>query len=236
MPKDKWLAVKRSQPAKDPYLPSPGLDPANYCRKLREMVQQGVFDFYTANAMWQNYRKSLQMLGLRDPGPCALGPEGPTQPVWDPGGGDEGGLLSLSRPDAAYGVKEIAATLDPLNWFPRQQPQIDLGFDASAAGGGVDPGGPSGTHFPPSSGGFDPSRGAAAPAVYPPDLGPAARMPMPEAVPPYALPQAEVIMQGPDGTYIPVPYMPRPVPQPAVASPSPYEGVPVTGSFGIKDS
>jgi len=192
-------------------MPSP-TNPAEYCRTLRQFVQSGVYDFYTANAMWQNYRKGLQMFGV-DPGPCALGPEAPTQSVIDAGGGDGG--FSLAGPDAAYGVQDTMAAADPNSWFPAERPQINLGFDGSA-GGGLDPG--------------TESYGEEAPTPLP-------RMPVPEPAPAY-VPRTRVMAQAPDGTYYPVRHRPMPVArpaEPAAAPPSPYGGVQVTWSFGIKD-
>lgn len=208
-------------------MPTP-TNPAEYCRSLRELVQKGIYDFHTANAMWQNYRKSLQMFGV-DPGPCTLGPEGPTQPVIDAGG--DGGF-SLAGPDAAYGVRDAMAAFDPTSWVPTERPQINMGFDPYARGG---------TDFGPGGGfGFDTpfpsSRGPDAPRESAP-AEPAASQPRPppeaSGVPTHA--QARVEMRVRDGTF---PYIPRPFPQPqpAAAGPSPYEGVPVTRSFGIRDS
>jgi hypothetical protein len=215
-------------------------NPATYCRTLRQLVQGGVYDFYTANAMWQNYRTSLKTLGLPDPGPCALGPEGPTQPVFDPGdGGYYAGEKSLVAPDAAYGVQEViervdpASSVDPMNWFPIGKPEIPL--DPLAAGGGFGGLAPYDPYFP-SSGGHAPFEGGV-PDIYAPGPG-SARTTMPVAVPDYARPRVEVMARGPDGTYYPVPYVPMHPPPPAPppdAPPSPYEGVPVTGSFAIKD-
>lgn len=194
---------------------------AEYCRSLRQLVESGTYDFYTANAMWRKYREGLLMFGV-DPGPCALGPEAPPQSVIDAGGGDGG--FSLAGPDAGYAVKDAGAGADPNSWSPNPRPQINLGFDTSAAGGVEMPGDSS---APRES--APPERALEQPRP-PPDVS---------ELPSYARARVEAMMQGPDGTHFQVPYLPRrrplPPPPPPEAPPSPYEGVPVTGSFGIKD-
>jgi hypothetical protein len=220
--------MPNDQPYWEPWIYG-GFDPAAYCRTLRAQVEAGVYDFHTANAMWQNYRKSLKMLGLRDPGPCDLG-GADAVPVFDGGYYDSGSYLGA--PDAGYAVKgEEASRADRSDWAPVARPQI--AFDPFSAAGGGDSGSVSYDPYVPGSSGFDTQRDG--PASYgPAPAGSAPRF----ARQPWQQPRVEVLARGPDGTYHQVPYvpMPRPLPPPPPEGPpSPYEGVPVTGSFSIKD-
>lgn len=237
-----------------------GFDPMDYCRKLGELVRKGELDQYEANNMWRNYKKSVEMIYVNMPKlpSCTLGPE--VQQGYDPGYYDGGfydpgyydpGLsdfgADLTAPSAAFPAQEKGfETIDPLTWAPGEK-RIDSVIDPfGGVGDGRPPAGRSPAFEPaPAIGGLDvlpdqvlPDQAATAdlPAVYEPV---AASRPAPRAVrPPWQQPRVEILAVGPDGTYHPVPYVPMPVPRPAPppeGPPSPYEGVPVTGSFGIKD-